>query len=108
MTKNIKIKRLSKKLDHKMIGPYKVKQLVRLSCQLNLPISIKIHNIFHSNLLQKTSTNPFFGQHNYPAPLVIVDNKEKWKVYDILDARRKRKKKIGKKIVGGKIQYCVK
>ena len=30
-TRNIKTNRLSKKLDHKMIGPYKVKELVRSS-----------------------------------------------------------------------------
>ena len=30
-TRNIKTERLSKKLDHKMIGPYKVKELVRSS-----------------------------------------------------------------------------
>ena len=29
--RNIKIKRPSKKLDHKMIDPYKVKKLVKLS-----------------------------------------------------------------------------
>ena len=36
-TKNIKTERTSKKLDHKMIGPYRVKKLVGSSCQLELP-----------------------------------------------------------------------
>ena len=50
-TKNIKIKRLSKKLDHKMVSPFKIKQLVRLSYQLELPTSMKFHDMFHPSLL---------------------------------------------------------
>ena len=107
-TKNIKTERPSKKLDHKMISPYKIKRLVGSSCQLDLPTSIKIHNVFHPNLLRKASTDPLPGQHNDPAPPVIIDNKKEWEVDDILDARRKRRKKVGKKVVGGRIQYCVK
>ena len=50
-TRNIKTDRPSKKLDHKMIGPYKVKKLVESSYQLELPHTMKIDNIFHPNLL---------------------------------------------------------
>ena len=76
-TKNIKTKKPSKKLDHKMIGPYKVKQLVGLSCQLDLSTSMKIHDVFHPSLLQKTLNDPLFDKHNALVPPVIVDNKEK-------------------------------
>ena len=51
LTKNIKTKKPSKKLDHKMIGPYKIKKLISLSCQLDLPTSMKIHDVFNPNLL---------------------------------------------------------
>ena len=51
LTKNIKTKKPSKKLDHKMISPYKIKQLVGLSCQLDLSTSMKIYNRFYPNLL---------------------------------------------------------
>ena len=59
---------------------------------------MKIHDVFHPNLLRKTSDNPLPGQHNDPAPPVIVDDKEEWEVNDILDARRRDKK----------VQFCVK
>ena len=88
LTRNIKTERPSKKLDHKMIGPYKIKKLVGLLYQLDLPTSMKIHDVFHPSLLQKTSADPLPGQHNDPAPPVIVDDEEKWEVDDILDARR--------------------
>ena len=50
-TRNIKTKRPSKKLDHKMIGLYKVKELVGSSYQLELPHTMKIHDVFCPNLL---------------------------------------------------------
>ena len=101
-TKNIKTKRPSKKLDHKMIGPYKIKKLVGLSYQLDLSTSMKIHNVFHPALLQKASSDPLPGQHIELAPPVIVANEEKWEVDNILDARRAERGR------GKKVQYCVK
>ena len=50
-TKNIRMERPLKKLDNKNIGPFKIKKLVRLLYQLELSHTMKIHDIFHSNLL---------------------------------------------------------
>ena len=77
LTKNIKAKQPSKKLDHKMISPYKIKQLVGLSCQLDLPILMKIHDIFYPSLLWKAINDPLPGQHNDPPPKIVVNNEEK-------------------------------
>ena len=86
-TKNIQTERSSKKLDHKMIGPYRVEELIGSACRLKLPASMKIHDVFHTSLLRKTADDPLPGQVNEPSPPVIVDNKEEWEVDDILDAR---------------------
>ena len=95
LTRNIKTERPSKKLDHKMIGPYKIKKLVGSSYQLDLPTSMKIHDVFHPSLLQKTSADPLPGQDNDSAPPVVVDDEEKWEVDDILNAKRKgRSRKV--------------
>ena len=90
LTRNIKTKRLSKKLDHKMIGPYKVKELVRSFYWLKLPYIMKIYDVFHPNLLQKAATDPLIGQQNSSPSPKVVDNKEKWKINNILDTKQDR------------------
>ncbi len=59
-----------------MIGPFEVIERKGISLELQLPQAMKIHNVFHPNLLQKAFTDPLAGQVNKPAPLVIIDNKE--------------------------------
>ena len=95
-TKNIKTKRLLKKLDHKMIDFYKVKELVGSSYRLELLYTMKIHDVFHPNLLQKVATDPLPSQQNSPPPLTTVNNEKQWEVNNILDAKRGRD---GKKVL---------
>ena len=93
-TRNIKTDRPSKKLNHKMIGPYKIKELVRSSYRLELPHTMKIHDVFHLNLLQKAADDPLPGQRNSSLPPTVMDDKKKWDVNNILDAKRGRGKKV--------------
>ena len=52
-TKNITIKKPSKKLDYKYLEPYKVtKRISENNYQLNLPFKVRIHLIFHISLLK--------------------------------------------------------
>ena len=51
LTKNIRTEKPSKKLNDKNIDLFKIKKLVGLSYQLELPHTIKIHDVFHPNLL---------------------------------------------------------
>jgi len=51
--RNIKTRRLSKKLDHKKHGPFQIEKIVSpLAIRLTLPWRWKIHNVFHVSLLK--------------------------------------------------------
>jgi hypothetical protein len=53
LRQNIKIIRLSDKLDSKKIGLFKVKRNIRdISFKLKLPLTMKIYPIFHILLLK--------------------------------------------------------
>ncbi len=97
-TRNITTDRPSTKLDHKTLGLFEVIGNKGVSVELQLPQSMKIHNVFHPNQLQKASTDPLTSQVNEPPPPVIINNEEEWEVEDILEARSHR----------GKLQYRVK
>ncbi len=48
---------------------------------------MKIHNVFHPNLLQKASTDLLTNHVNKLPPLVIINNEEEWEVENILDIK---------------------
>ena len=58
-----------------MLGFFEIIRNKGVSIELQLPQSIKIHNVLHSNLFQKASTDPLTNQVNKPLPLIIINNK---------------------------------
>jgi hypothetical protein len=53
LRKNIATKRLSDKLDHKKLGPFKITEIKSLvNYRLKLPKTIKIHPVFYVSLLE--------------------------------------------------------
>ena len=57
LTKNLKTKKISKKLNHVRIGPFFIKQQKRsVNYELNLSSDIKIHSIFHVSLLKSADS----------------------------------------------------
>jgi hypothetical protein len=44
-----------KKLDDKKLGPFKILKTVRTSYRLQLPTTMRIHDVFHPSLLRKAA-----------------------------------------------------
>ena len=83
LTKNLKSKQPSSKLDHVRIGPFKVeKQTSEVNYRLKLPAKAQIHPNFHVSLLEPAPKN---------APVQTEWNIKEEKEYDaekILDSRK--------------------
>ena len=94
-TKNLKTARPSKKLDDKLIGPFRVLHVKNNNVKLKLSKSMKIHDNFHVFLFQKDSIDPLSKQIQTSPPSIIINKKKKWESDDILDFRKfERNKKF--------------
>jgi hypothetical protein len=83
-SENIKTIRPSNKLDFKHFGPYTILQRIGQLCyQLDLPKDMKIHNVFHVNLLTRERMNTFEGRHIDPPPAIITDMEAHYEVEEI-------------------------
>jgi hypothetical protein len=81
--RNIKTRRPSRKLDHKLHGPFQVEKVISpTAIRLTLPRKSKIHNVFHTSLVE-----PFrSGTRAPPDPNKILreaDDVEGSEEYDI-------------------------
>jgi len=97
--KNLRSERPSKKLDWKNLGPFKVIEVVNpRAFRLDLPPTMKIHNVFHTSLLNPVAKDPLPGQEMPPAPpqMVVRDSEEheEYEVESIQDSRLFGKKKL--------------
>ena len=61
LSRNIKIVRPLKKLDNKILGPFKVIGRKGYSYELQLLSTIKIYNVFYPSLLRKVAEDPLLG-----------------------------------------------
>jgi hypothetical protein len=96
--RNIKTQRPSKKLDVKNLGPFEVLEKVGpTSYRLKLDEGMKIHPVFHSNLLRLDPENPLPGQVIAPPEPIEIDGEPEYEVEKVLDSR----------IRHGRVQYKV-
>ena len=80
----------NKKLSPKRYSPYQIiKQINPMCFRLDLPTEIKIHDIFHTDLLlpykEMTAYSPAFTR---PPP--VIEKEEEYEVKTILDVRQRK------------------
>jgi len=92
------MKRATKKLMEKFIGPYVVKKIVSENAvELELPVSLQIHLVVNVRRIVKYREQ-VKGQKKIPPPPVEVAGEKEYEVEEILDRQGRR----------GKIKYLVK
>jgi len=95
--RNLKTKRSSKKLDHKMYGPYAIAKLIGTrAAKLQLPKAMKCHDVFNVSLLEPYKASSFEGRSQEPPPPVVVDGEEEYIIERIIKSE-KRKARRGNK-----------
>jgi hypothetical protein len=86
-TKNIQIDKSSRKLDHKMIKSFKILKKRDSFYKLDLSKKMIVHSIFHISLLRKDSQDLVLDQIIFSSSSIIIEDKEKYHVNDIIDSR---------------------
>ena len=76
------------KLSPKCYGPFTVTQMISpVAVCLDLPKSMKIHNVFHTDLLLLYKEMEQYGT-PFTRPPLIIDSEEEYEIETSLDARR--------------------
>lgn len=98
-TTDLAIKRPSKKLAEKRIGPYPILEIIsKNAVKLKLPKSIHIHPVVNVSRIRPYNSPRIHGQKRKPPPPVEIDGEQEYEVEKILDSRLYR----------GKLEYLVK
>src|SRR5271154_7089371 len=91
--KNIATTRPSRKLDFKRFGPFKILKVIgesKSAFQLELPPQWRIHDVFHTVLLDPHQQNDIEGRKQLvPQPPDIVEGTPEYEVEEILDSKRR-------------------
>lgn len=89
--KNLDTARPAVKLDDHHVGPFRVKRVFKqnpLVVELELPVSMKVHPVFHATLLSHVANDPLPGQRQEPREPVVAENGERaWYVNRVLNSK---------------------
>jgi hypothetical protein len=93
LRRNLKTNCLCDKLDFRCLGPFWViKQINDVAFCLELPLSIKIHLVFHVSLLEPYKESSILGKFQVLPPPIEIEGEEEFEVSEILDSRLSRRK----------------
>jgi hypothetical protein len=94
--RNFKTKRPSKKLDHKKIGPVRIVKLIgKRAVRVELPTSMKQHNVFNVTSLEHYRESRIPGRRQEPPPPDEIEGEKFWVVEGIAKSRlNKREKRV--------------
>ncbi|QRW26817.1 Retrotransposable element Tf2 protein [Rhizoctonia solani] len=90
--KNVELRTNSNKLDPKRLGPFKILEKISSHAyRLELPETLKIHDVFYVGLLSKSHESPSQPFPERPPPETI-EGEEEYEVEQIINSKRQRGK----------------
>ncbi len=90
--RNIVTARSFKKLDDKMLGSFINLDLVDSSYKLKLSESMRVHDVFHSDLLRSAVDDLLPDQKNEFSDSIVINDEDEWEIDDILNSRWYRRR----------------
>lgn len=98
-TRDLNLKRPSKKLAEKRIGPYEITEVISPNAvKLKLPKTIRIHPVVNVSRIRPYNPSRIPNHRTPPSPPVEIDGEFEFEVEQILDSRLSR----------GRLEYLVK
>ncbi len=90
--RNIVTARLFKKLNDKMLDSFQIIDFVDSFYKLKPSETMRIHDVFHSKLLRLVVNDSLSDQKNEPSKSIVINDEDEWKIDDILNFRRYRRR----------------
>ena len=98
MEKKIETARPCRKFDFKRLGPFPISEKISdVNFRLDLPQSMRVHNVFHVSLLEPYRQNMIA---NRVPPMVTPVDAEDSDVFEVAQS-------VDSRLVSGKLQYLV-
>jgi len=86
-SRNIIIDRFIKKLENKMLDSFSITKKIRILYKLKLSTFMKVHDVFHSNLLRTNLDDSLSSQIQEFLEFIVISKSEKYELNDILNSR---------------------
>ena len=86
--RNIVTARSFKKLNDKMLDSFQITEPVGSFYKLKLSETMRIHDVFHSELLRSVVDDSLSDQKNESSRSIVINDEDEWKIDDILNFRR--------------------
>ncbi len=88
---NIVTARSFKKLNDKMLDSFQITESVDSFYKLKLSKTMRIHDVFHSELLRSAVDDSLSDQKNESSKSIVINDEDEWEIDDILNSRRYRR-----------------
>ena len=93
-SRNLPVNVPSKKLAPRRYGPFTIKEKISsVAYRINLPQHMKIHNVFHIDLLSPYHETDSYGEAFPQPPPDLIEGQEEYEVEEIISDRMIRRKR---------------